>query len=319
MNDSGIDRLNAVELFCAAAKAQSFTAAASALGVTPSAISKAVQRLENRLGLKLFQRTTRAIRLTDDGLAYYKTCQTALQSIRDAEQTLTRHGMPRGELRISLPYSYGIKRVIPLIPEYVERYLGQVKVAVSLGNTLTDFVKQDFDMAIRLGHVADSRLVARTLHQASFRVVAAPGYLRRHAVPARPEDLRGSDCLGLVMPDTGRVLPWTFSGSEGDTYEVAIRPSITFDHPLATLTGALNDAGFAQLLDFTVEDDLRSGRLVEVLADFRPPPQSVSIVYPGNRHTSAKVRTFVDFLVEVSGAPQDSNGKRPAAKYHRMG
>ncbi|MBP0590758.1 hypothetical protein J8I87_13745 [Paraburkholderia sp. LEh10] len=121
--------------------------------------------------------------------------------------------------------------------------------------------------------------------------------------------MHGSNCLGLVMPDTGRVLPWTFSGSEGDTYEVAIRPSITFDHPLATLTGALNDAGFAQLLDFTVEDDLRSGRLVEVLADFRPPPQSVSIVYPGNRHTSAKVRTFVDFLVEVSGGPQDSNGK----------
>lgn len=304
MKNSGLDQLHAIELFCAAAKAQSFTAGATALGVTPSAISKAVQRLENRLGLKLFQRTTRAIRLTEDGLAYYKTCQAALESIQQAERVLTRHGMPRGELRISLPYSYGIKRVIPLIPKYVKRYLGQVNVVVSLSNALADFVTQNFDLAIRLGHVADSRLVARTLHEARYRVVASPAYLRGRDVPMRPEQLRDYDCLGLLMPDTGRVLPWTFSANAGAAYEVPIRPKIAFDHPLATLAGVLNDGGFAQLLDFTVDDELRSGRLVEVLADCGPPPQAVSIVYPSNRHTSTKVRTFVDFLVEAGGAGQ---------------
>lgn len=300
MKDSGPSRLGTVELFCVAAQAQSFTAAATSLGTTPSAISKAVQRLENRLGLKLFERTTRAIRLTDDGLAYYKVCHQALGNIQEMEEALTGHRMPRGVLRISLPYSYGIKRVIPLIPRYVERYMGHVKVEVSLSNALADFVKQDCDMAIRLGQIADSRLVVRRLHDAQLRLVASPAYLRRRAAPRSPDDLQQHGCLGLRLPDSGRILPWTFSAEGKANSDVAIRPSMTFDHPLGTLAAALSDAGIAQLLDFTVDDDLRSGRLVEVLADFRPAPQVISAVYPGNRNLSAKVRTFLDFLIEAS-------------------
>jgi DNA-binding transcriptional LysR family regulator len=300
MKALGTSRLSTVEMFCVAAKAQSFTGAATSLGTTPSAISKAVQRLENRLGLKLFQRTTRAIRLTDDGLAYYKICHQALENIEEIEQALTSHRMPRGVLRISLPHSYGIKRVIPLIPQYVERYMGQVRVEVSLSNALADFVKQDCDMAIRLGQIADSRLVVRRLHDAQLRVIASPAYVRRHAAPRSPDDLHQHSCLGLRLPDSGRVLPWTFSVEGKATSEVAIRPSMTFDHPLGTLAAVLSDAGIAQLLDFTVDDDLRSGRLVEVLADFRPAPQVISAVYPSNRNLSAKVRTFLDFLIETS-------------------
>ncbi|SAL82292.1 LysR family transcriptional regulator [Caballeronia terrestris] len=300
MKDSGPSRLGTVELFCVAAKAQSFTAAATSLGTTPSAISKAVQRLENRLGLKLFERTTRAIRLTDDGLAYYKVCHQALGNIQEMEEALTGHRMPRGVLRISLPYSYGIKRVIPLIPRYVERYMGHVKVEVSLSNALADFVKQDCDMAIRLGQIADSRLVVRRLHDAQLRLVASPAYLRRRAAPRSPDDLYQHGCLGLRLPDSGRILPWTFSVEGKANNDVAIRPNMTFDHPLGTLAAALSDAGIAQLLDFTVDDDLRSGRLVEVLADFRPAPQVISAVYPGNRNLSAKVRTFLDFLIEAN-------------------
>lgn len=300
MKDSGPSRLGTVELFCVAAQAQSFTAAATSLGTTPSAISKAVQRLENRLGLKLFERTTRAIRLTDDGLAYYKVCHQALGNIQEMEEALTGHRMPRGVLRISLPYSYGIKRVIPLIPRYVERYMGHVKVEVSLSNALADFVKQDCDMAIRLGQIADSRLVVRRLHDAQLRLVASPAYLRRRAAPRSPDDLQQHGCLGLRLPDSGRILPWTFSVEGKANSDVAIRPTMTFDHPLGTLAAALSDAGIAQLLDFTVDDDLRSGRLVEVLADFRPAPQVISAVYPGNRNLSAKVRTFLDFLIEAS-------------------
>ncbi|CAB3742319.1 substrate binding domain-containing protein [Paraburkholderia rhynchosiae] len=249
--------------------------------------------------LKLFERTTRAIRLTDDGLAYYKVCHQALGNIQEMEEALTGHRMPRGVLRISLPYSYGIKRVIPLIPQYVERYMGHVKVEVSLSNALADFVKQDCDMAIRLGQIADSRLVVRRLHDAQLRLVASPAYLRRHAVPRSPDDLQQHGCLGLRLPDSGRILPWTFSVAGKTNSEVAIRPNMTFDHPLGALAAALSDAGITQLLDFTVDDDLRSGRLVEVLADFRPAPQVISAVYSGNRNLSAKVRTFLDFLIEA--------------------
>lgn len=297
MSEPIAGNLSTVEMFCAAARANGFTTAATAMGTTPSAISKAVRRLEDRLGIKLFERTTRAIRLTEDGLAYFRTCSLALESIQEIERSLTGHKLPRGELRVSVPHSYGIKRLIPLIPRYVERYHGQVRVAVSLSNSLADFVTEDFDMAIRIGEVTDSRVVSRPLHEAALRVVASPTYLRRRGIPANPEDLRDHECLGLVLPDSGRVMPWSFAPEAG---EFRIRPRMRFDHPLGTLTAALSDAGLAQLLDFTVEEELRSGRLVEVLAGFRPASQPVSAVWPSNRHLSAKVRTFLDFLIEAS-------------------
>jgi DNA-binding transcriptional LysR family regulator len=299
MKNSAIKRLNDAEFFCAAVNARSFTGAAVAVGVTPSAISKAVGRLEDRLRLRLFHRTTRAIRLTEEGLAYYETCRLALESIQETERSLTQQGVPHGELRISAPHSYGIKRIIPLIPLYIERYGAQVKVAMSLSNSITDFATQDFDMTIRIGHVADSRLVSRSVQPAQPRVVASPGYLRRNPAPKRPEALLDHACIGLVLPDSGRLLPWSFSGEGGAAYEISVQPVMTFDHPFAVLAGALCDAGIVQLLDFTVEEELRNGRLVEMLEKYRPMPQPVSVVYPTHRHLSAKVRTFVDFLIEM--------------------
>ena len=224
----------------------------------------------------------------------------AIETIQDVEKTLTRHrSMPRGVLRLSLPYTYGVKRVLPLLPRYVERYLGQVKVEVSLSNAVIDFVAEEVDMSIRLGPVSGSGLVVRKLHDARACIVASPAYLRQHGVPRHPEDLRQHACLGLRMPDSGRLMPWTFRDGAGTDRTVAVQPSMTFDHPLGVLTAALNDAGFARLLDFTVHDDLISGRLTEVLTDFRPPPLAVSAVYHGSRHLPAKVRTFLDFLLEA--------------------
>ena len=153
-------------------------------------------------------------------------------------------------------------------------------------------------MSIRLGEVSDSRLVARKLHESHFCVVASPAYLRQHGVPVRPDELQRHSCLGLLMTDSGRVMPWAFSEEDGNAREIAIHPTMTFDHPLGVVAAALSDAGFARLLDFTIRDDHMSGRLVEVLAEFRPPSQAVSAVYPSNRHVSAKVRTFLDFLIE---------------------
>ncbi|CAN7656085.1 LysR family transcriptional regulator [Cupriavidus necator] len=291
-------RLDAVEMFCVAARTQSFTAAAVSLGTTPSAVSKAVQRLETRLGLRLFARTTRAVRLTDEGQLYYDSCQQALDRINETETALTLEQIPRGVLRVSLPYSYGIKRVIPLISEYMARYGERVTVEVSLSNATVDFVRQDFDMAVRIGTVADSRLVARPLDQTGRIVVATPSYLSKYGHPRQPGDLVRHQCIGMLMPDTGRCLPWLFR-TEGDQLsEVAIRPALALDHPLGTLAAVTSGAGIAQLLDFTVQEDLASGRLVELLGTYAPPPQMVSAVYPSHRYVPAKVRTFIDFLLE---------------------
>jgi DNA-binding transcriptional LysR family regulator len=299
MTEIGTSRLNTIELFCKAAEARSFTAAAELAGTTPSAVSKAVSRLETQLGVKLFQRTTRAIRLTEEGLGYYETCRQALRSIEQAELALS-HGRtrPHGTLRLSLPASYGIVNIVPRIPRYLERYAQEVKVVVSLSNSITEFVTQGCDMAVRIGTVADSRVVARPLRDAHYCVVASPAYLRKHGVPRKPDDLRKHQCIHLMLPDTARLLPWQF-GDGKRTWELAVPSALSVDHPLAAMSAALGSGGCARLLDFTVAAELQAGRLVEVLAGFRPAPVAVSIVYPSNRHLSANVRTFIDFLVEA--------------------
>lgn len=299
MKGSTGSRLDAVEMFCVAARMQSFTAAAIHLGTTPSAVSKSVQRLEARLGLRLFARTTRAVRLTDEGQLYYDSCQQALDRINETETALTHAQVPRGILRVSLPYSYGIKRLIPLIPQYMARFAEHVSMEVSLSNAAVDFVRQDFDMAVRIGNVADSRLVARPLENVRRVVVATPEYLRQHGRPREPGDLVRHQCIGMLMPDTGRCLPWEFRSDDGDVSEVAIRPALAFDHPLGALAAVTHGAGIAQLLEVTVREDLASGRLVELLRKHAPPVQTVFAVYPSHRYMPAKVRAFIDFLLET--------------------
>jgi DNA-binding transcriptional LysR family regulator len=301
MRKSDVTTLSAAELFCKAAEKLSFSAAAKSLGMTPSAISKAVRRLEDRLGVDLFQRTTRSIRLTRDGRAYYETCRQALSQIEHGEQALQEgQAGPSGVLRVSLPFSYAIKRVVPLMPRYLEGHVGKIKLFVGLSNALTDFAADDFDLSIRIGRVADSRLVARPLHEAQFRVVASPEYLSTHGTPERPDELIKHHSIDLVLPDTGRPIPWEFLES-GKCHDVRLSSRLEFDHPIAALTAVLSGAGLARLLDFTVDDDIRAGNLIEVLADFRPPGQQVSAVYPNNPHQSPKVRSFLDFLIEELG------------------
>ncbi|HSV37081.1 MAG TPA: LysR family transcriptional regulator [Ramlibacter sp.] len=298
MPETAAHKLNTIVLFCKAAEMLNFSAAAEQAGTTPSAISKAVRRLENQLGVKLFERNTRAIRLTEEGRGFYETCRQALDSIEQAELALTQgQRRPRGTLRLSLPSSYGILHVVPRIPEYTQRHGHEVKVVVSLTNSITGFISEGCDVAVRLGRIADSRLVARPLHEAHYCVAASPAYLRRHGTPRKPEDLHKHQAIHLVMSDTGRVLPWQFRDGKRD-FDVAVPSSLTVDHPLAALSAANGDGGLVRLLDFTLVEELRTGRLVEVLGGFRPEPVPVSIVYPSRRHLSAKVRSFVEFLLQ---------------------
>ncbi|MBU6256800.1 MAG: LysR family transcriptional regulator [Burkholderiales bacterium] len=301
MRNSDVATLNTTEMFCRAADKLSFTAAARALGTTPSAISKAVRRLENRLGVDLFHRTTRAIRLTEAGRAYYETCRQALAQIEQREQEL-RQGQadPSGLLRVSLPFSYAIKCVVPLIPKYLELHDGKIRLFVNLSNAVADFAADDFDLSIRIGHIAESRLIARPLHEARYRVVGSPAYLNEHGTPRHPDDLRAHRCVDLVLPDTGRPIAWEFV-AEGKSSEVPSSSQLEFDHPIAAMTATLNGAGLSRLLDFTVDDEIRAGRLVEVLADYCPPGQPVSAVYPSRPHQPPILRGFLDFLIRELG------------------
>lgn len=288
---------SAIELFCSAARSSSFTAAAVSLGTTPSSISKAISKLEARLGVKLFERSTRAIRLTSEGQIYYVACEQAMKDMEEVEASLAGHvGEPRGVLRVSLPLSYGVCRVMPLIPAFVALHENRVKVIARFTNSISDFVKDGFDVAVRLGDIDEVSLVVRRLDDALYRVVASPSYLKLHGVPMHPRDLLDHQGIEMALPDTGRALRWEFV--EGAALrELDVPSALSVDSPLACLAGAVHGAGLARLLDFTVDAAIESGALVEVLAEFRPPPVRISVVLPTRRHLSANVRAFIDFIV----------------------
>jgi DNA-binding transcriptional LysR family regulator len=289
--------LGSIELFCLAAELGSFTLAATAASVTPAAVSRSVARLEARLNVRLFVRTTRQIRLTDAGRRYFEQCRDALNLLSEAEREATgQQTTPAGVLRISMPTPYGHYRVLPLLAEFRARY-PEVEIEAHLSNRNIDFAEEGFDLAIRGRTPRDSGLIARKLEDADQVVVASPDYLKRKGTPKTPDDLADHDCIQFDMPSTGRPVPWLFM-RDGEPVDV-----LTHGHArasgdaLAGITLARHGAGIYQFYRFTLEDDLRAGRLVEVLPEFGGCTRPFILLYPHARHVSSRVRAFVDFIV----------------------
>jgi DNA-binding transcriptional LysR family regulator len=290
--------LGSIELFCLAAELGSFTLAATSASVTPAAVSRAVARLEERLGVRLFVRTTRQIRLTDAGRSYFEHCRQALAQLVDAEREATgQQTTPAGVLRISMPTPYGHGRVLPLIAEYRMRY-PDVTVEVHLSNRNIDFAEEGFDLAIRGRAPRDSGLIARKLEDAELVVVASPAYLKRAGTPVTPDDLARHDCIQYELPSNGRNIAWSFM-RDGESVEVMTGGgSGSSGDVLAGVTLARHGAGLFQTYRFTVAQDLNDGTLVEVLREFGGCTRPFILLYPHARHVSSRVRTFVDFLME---------------------
>jgi DNA-binding transcriptional LysR family regulator len=290
--------LGSIELFCLAAESESFTTAATAAGVNPAAVSRSVARLEERLGVRLFVRTTRQIRLTDAGRRYFEQCRQALSQLAEAEREATgQQTTPAGVLRISMPTPYGHYRVLPLLAAFRERY-PSVTVESHLSNRNIDFAEEGFDLAIRGRAPSDSGLIARKLEDAELVVVASPAYLRRAGCPETPEDLARHDCIQFELPSSGRPIPWLFNRN-GEALEIATRgPYSTSGDVLAGATLARHGGGLFQTYRFAVERDLADGTLKELLTDYGARSRPFVLLYPHGRHLSSRVRAFVDFLVE---------------------
>ncbi|AGZ34895.1 LysR family transcriptional regulator [Pseudomonas sp. SWI6] len=293
-------QLGSLELFCLAADTGSFTAAANEAGVTPAAVSRSVARLEERLGVRLFVRTTRHMRLSEAGLAYYQQCRQALGQLVEAERQVAGGQLePSGRLRISAPTPYAHHRLLPLLPRFRELY-PQVQIDVHVSNRNVDFADEPFDLAIRGREPADSRLVARRLEDAELVVVATPGYLARAGVPQVPEDLLRHECIQFELPSSGRRPPWSFR-QDGRQLELETHGSFTCQGDfLATATLVRHGAGLMQAYRFTVQDALERGELVEVLRDFGGTSRPFMLIYPQARHMPLRVRVLIDFL--FSGA-----------------
>ncbi len=290
-------QLRSLETFCAAAELASFTKAASALSVTPAAISRAIARLEARLGVRLFVRTTRRIRLTEAGEQYFQRCRDILAQLAEAERQVAGHQIePAGVIRISIPTTYG-HRILPLLPEFRARH-PKVRIDAHVSNRNIDFAEEGFDLAVRIRAPKDSRLIVRKLEDSPIVVVASPAYLARCGTPQTLEDLAEHDCIQFALPSTGRKVPWQFM-RDGELFELETNGNYyCYEDVNACLVLARAGAGLLQTLRFLFEPGLASGELVEVLQPYAGCSRQVSLLYPHGRHLPQRVRLFVDFLLE---------------------
>lgn len=294
--------LGSIELFCLAAEEGSFTAAALAAGVTPAAVSRSVGRLEERLGTKLFVRTTRSIRLTEGGRSYYEQCRQALTQLVDAErEVMGKQQEPSGTLRISLPTTYGHHRILPLLPEFRRRY-PKVQVEAHLSNRNIDFVGEGYDMAVRVRAQPDSTLIARLLEDARLLVVAAPEYLQRIGTPLMLDDLQQHECIQFELPSSGRRITWLFSEGGKEREILTDGGYLCSDDVLGGVTLAKHGAGLFQTYRFIVERELAEGSLVEVLQPFSGRSRPFTLLYPQHKHMPLRLRAFVNFIMEKQQA-----------------
>jgi DNA-binding transcriptional LysR family regulator len=290
-------QLGSIEQFCRAAETGSFTSAAEILGLTPAAVSRSISRLEQRLGVRLFLRTTRAVKLTTEGELYWKECQLALEQIAEAERAITgAQTVPSGPLRISVSAAYGTFRLLPLMPTFTELY-PQIDIEISISDKIIDFVEEGFDVAIRLGIQQDSRLVAFKLEDAVLGVFGTLTYLAKKGEPRGIDDLIEHDCIQYISPNTGRPLQWLFTDEQGTLIEKPITSRMrVLNDALGAVAWVNAGGGLYQTYRFAVRDALRRGDLVEVLQEYGGRSRPFSILYPQNRHLSARVRAFVEFL-----------------------
>ena len=290
-------QLGSIEQFCKAAELGSFTAAAEFLGLTPASVSRSIRRLEERLGVRLFFRSTRSVRLTPEGAIYQQECQRALEQISEAERLITgQQKVPSGLLRISVGTLYANYRLLPLIPEFTATY-PQIELELSISNRLVDFVEEGYDLAVRLGVPRDPRLIAHKLEDASVGVFATPAYLARHGTPHTLAELEQHDCIQFELPSSGRRIAWLFD-EEGREREVLTDGGyVCSDDVLGGVTLAKHGAGLFQTYRFIVERELAEGTLVEVLPAFGGRSRPFTLLYPQGRHMPLRLRAFIEFLM----------------------
>jgi DNA-binding transcriptional LysR family regulator len=292
MNDA-----DGLESFLKTAEAGSFSAAAGALGLTPAAVSKHVAKLERRLGVRLFQRTTRSLTLTETGHRLYAETAGPARAVSRALETLTeRDAQPAGTLRVSVASGFARQFVLPLMPAFLARYPA-IRLDWSYDNRRVDLVKEGFDAAIGGGIAPDANVVARQLLPIVPITVASPSYLAAHGTPATPEDLARHDCIRLRSATSGRLREWTFE-IDGETRTVPVDGRVILSDVEAVRDAAVAGMGLARVGAYQALPWLDDGRLVRVLAGFPGPGGAVQVYYAHNRLTPPKVRAFVEFLTE---------------------
>jgi DNA-binding transcriptional LysR family regulator len=290
-----MDRIDAMQAFVAVADLSGFAPAARKLGLSASAITRLIAGLEERLGARLLQRTTRSVTLTDVGERYLERARRILSDVEEAEASAqAERTLPSGRLVVSAPLVFGRLHVSPMMSAYLKQYPA-VSAELRLSDRMVNLVDEGVDVAVRIGHLADSSVVARSVGDMRQLVVASPRYLKKRGTPLKPSDL----AQHAIIRFTGRssLSEWNFM-ENGRDVRVSHVSRYATNSADAAVSHAEQDGGLAMVLAYQAADAIKAGRLKIVLADFEPPPMPIQLVYPTSRLLSAKVRAFIDLIVE---------------------
>ena len=302
------DYLGDVEAFLAVAEHGSFTAGAIALSTTASVLSRAVTRLETRLGSQLLRRTTRRLGLTAVGRLYLEQVRTAFRLLDEAERDAQgQQAELKGRVRLSVPTTYGHYRLPPLLARFARAHPA-VEVELNITNRNVDLVAEGFDLAVRLGQLPDSGLVARKVEDATLCLIAAPAYLRAAGTPQTLDDLRRHACLPFVMPSTGRIAAWAFRDGHEDIDWLPAPAIRVSDDVLGVVSLARHGLGIAQSYDFIVREGIERGELVELLPQLRGRTRPFSVVYAPHRRQPAAVRALIAVLTAAAETADTAAG-----------
>ena len=289
-----LDRVTGMQVFVRVATLGSFSAAARALHLSQTMVTKHVAALEDRLGVKLLHRSTRRLVLTEGGRSYLAACERILAEIEEAEASASLDRIePRGTLRLNVPLTFGLRQIVPALTAF-SRLHPAVAVDLGLADRYVDLIEEGWDLAVRIGRLKDSGLVARRLAPCRTIVCAAPSYLEAHGAPRSPEDLSGHNCLGYTLPSAIGAGRWAF-GAGGDVV-VPVEGNLRANNGDALLAAALAGQGLIYQPTFIVGDSLRDGSLLRVLSGYPTLELGVHAVLPSGRQAPAKVRAFVEFL-----------------------
>lgn len=277
--------------FVYVAENESFTLASKKMAISTAQVSRQISALEKRLNIKLFYRTTRKVSLTEEGRVFYQHCRSVLDGLDAAERAITNlQTKPQGKIKLTAPVAYGEKQILPLVNNFIKQY-GDVEVSAYLSNRQVDIVEDGYDLAIRLGKLSDSTMMAKKLGKRTNYVCASPSYLDKHGIPHSISELNKHSCL------LGTNDYWHFRES-GREKSIRVTGRLRYNNGYSLTDAALKGVGIVQLPDYYVEQYIESGELVTLLDNYRAPDEGIWAVYPQNRHLSPKIRLLVDYLAE---------------------
>jgi LysR family transcriptional regulator, regulator for bpeEF and oprC len=287
-----LNQLPELIAFVQSVQTGSFSAAARSLDTTPSTVSKQVARLEDRLKVRLFQRTTRSLNLTPEGMTYFERVSRLLIELEEANDLVMTQGQPRGKLTISAPLNFGRLVLAQWVPHFLEQY-PELQVDLRLTDRFADLVEEGIDVAIRMGTLNDSSLIRQHLGEVPFVVCASPTYLEKYGIPKTPEELVNHNCLRFVSK--GHPQPWTFIANN-ELYELPVSGTFDSDNADVLRTAALSSVGIIQVFQFHIESDLGNGSLLSLFEEDVIPKRMIQAVFTHKRHLSRRVQVFLEFL-----------------------